>query len=99
VSGAASVSGFAAFAAGDARFLGRKFVSGAASVSGFAAFAAGLTGLLGTELVCRPSFVRGFAASTRDFSLLDGVHCGEPSSALGRFGHGVFLLLLRKTNP
>lgn len=97
VSGSPSVSGFAPFAAGDAGFCGGEFMGGAASVSGFAALAAGLAGFVGTELVRRSLLMRGFAASTRNFSLLDGVHRGEPSSALGKFGHGVFLLVLNKT--
>jgi hypothetical protein len=93
------MSGFAPLAAGDAGFFGCELVSGAASMSGFAPLAAGLTGLVGTELVRRPFLMRGFAASTGDFSLLDGVHRGESSSALGKFGHGVFLLVLEKANP
>jgi hypothetical protein len=31
--------------------------------------------------------------------LFGGVHRGEPSSALGKFGHGVFLLYVKWNDP
>jgi hypothetical protein len=93
------MSGLAAFTTGDAGLFRSELVRGAAAMSGLAAFTAGQAGLLSAELVRRAFFVRGPTAATGDVALLDGVHCGEPSAALGRFRHGVFLRVSKGTNP